>query len=85
MDLEHKVIVFQFEPERSISNHKGLYQDSSYEGDAMERDMFVKKDCNPSVKCKCRNSSTMKKEKECLCCQEVKIILQYELFRQKPF
>ena len=32
MDLENKVIGFQFEPERSISNHKGFFQDSSDEG-----------------------------------------------------
>ena len=35
MDLESKVIGFQFEPERSISNHKRFFQDSSDEGDAM--------------------------------------------------
>ena len=35
MDLESKVIGFQFEPERSISNHKRFFQDSSGEGDAM--------------------------------------------------
>ena len=28
MDLENKVIGFQFVPERSICNHKGFYQDS---------------------------------------------------------
>ena len=39
---------FQFEPERSISNHEGFFQDSD-EGDAIERDMFDKKDCDPSV------------------------------------
>ena len=33
--LENKVIGFQFEPESSISNHEGFYQDSSVEGDAM--------------------------------------------------
>ena len=32
MDLENKVIGFQFEPERSIFNH---------EGDAIERDMLA--------------------------------------------
>ena len=31
MDLENKVIGFQFEPERSISNHKGFLQGSSDE------------------------------------------------------
>ena len=71
MDLENKVIGFQFEPERSISYHEGSYQDSSDEGDAMERNMFVRKDCEPSVWCKCRNCATMKTEMECLCCQEV--------------
>ena len=71
MDLENKVIGLQFEPERSISNHKEFSQDSSDEGDAMERDMFDRKDCDPSVWYKCRNCSTLKTEKECLCCQEV--------------
>ena len=77
MDLENKVIGFQFEPERSISNHKGFFQDSSDEGDAMERDMFDRKDCDPSVWCKCRNCSTMKTEKECLCCQEVETVRDF--------
>ena len=49
IDLEKKTIGFQFEPERSISNHEEFYQDSSDEGDAMERDMFDRKDCDPSV------------------------------------
>ena len=60
MDLKNKVIGFQPEQERSISNHKGFYPDSSDEGDTMERDMFVRKDCHPSIWCKCRNCSTMK-------------------------
>ena len=55
MDLENKVIGFQFEPERSISNHKGFFQDSSDEGDAMEQDIFDRKDCDSRVRCKCRN------------------------------
>ena len=49
MDLECKVMGFQFEPERSISSHERFYQDSSDEGNTMEQDMFVRKDCNPSV------------------------------------
>ena len=49
MDLENKVIGFQFEPERNTSNHKGFFQDSSDEGDAMERDMFDRKDCDSRV------------------------------------
>ena len=71
MDLENKGIGFQFEPEKSISNHKGFFQDTSDEGDAMERGRFDRKDYDPSVWCKCRNCSTTKTEKECLCCQEV--------------
>ena len=74
MDLENKVIGFQFEPERSISNHEGFYQDRSDEGDAIERDMLDRKDCDPSVWCKCRNCSTMKTEKECVCCQELEAV-----------
>ena len=78
-DLENKVIGFEFVPERSISNHKGFFQDSSDEGDAMERDMFDRKDCNPSVWWKCRNCSTMKTEKECLCCQVVEAVRNFIL------
>ena len=63
MDLENKVIGFQIVPERSISNHEGFYQDSSDEGVAMEQDMVDRKDCDPSVWCKCRNCSTMKTDK----------------------
>ena len=47
MNLENKVIGFQFEPERSISNHEELSQDSCDEVDAMERDIFVRKDWRP--------------------------------------
>ena len=37
MDLEDKVIGFQFEQERSVSNHEEFFKDSSDEGDdAME-------------------------------------------------
>ena len=79
IDLENKVIDFQFEPERNTSNHKRFFQDSSVEGDAMERDMFDRKDCDPSVWCKCRNCSTMKTEKECLCCQEREVFCNFNL------
>ena len=79
MDLENKVIGFQFEPERIISNHKGFFQDSSDGGDAMERDMFDRKDCDPNVWCKCKNCSTMKTEKECLCCQKVEAVRDFIL------
>ena len=79
MDLENKVLGFQCEPERSISNHKVFFQDSRDEGDAMEREMFDRKDCDLSVWCKCRNCSTMKTEKECLCCQEVKAVRDFNL------
>ena len=64
MGLENKVTGFQFEPERSISNHKGFFQNSSDAGDAMEQDMFDRNDSEPSVWCKCRNCSTIKTEKE---------------------
>ena len=74
MELESKVTGFPFEPERSIFNHEIFYQDSSDEGDAIERDMLDRKDCDPSVWWKCRNCSTMKTEKECLCCQEVEVV-----------
>ena len=71
MDLENKVIGFQFEPERSISNHKGFFQNSSDGGDAM--------DCDPSFWSKCKNCSTMKAEKECLCCQKVEAVRDFIL------
>ena len=64
-DLENKVIRFQFEPGRSIFNHERFYQDSGDEGDAIEPDMFHRKDRDPSVSWKCRNCSTMKTKKEC--------------------
>ena len=79
IDLENKVIGFQFEPQRSISNHKGFFQDSCAEGDIMERDMFDRKDCGSSFWCKCRNCFTMKTEKECLCCQEVDSVRDFNL------
>ena len=79
MDLKNKVIGFQFEPERSVFNHEGFYQDSIDEGDAMERDMFDRNDCDPSIWCKCRNCSTMKTEKECLCCQGVEAVCNFNL------
>ena len=41
--------------------------------------MFVKKDGDPSVWCKCRNYSTIKTEKECLCCQEVWVVCDFNL------
>ena len=49
MDLESKVMSFQFEPKRSISSHEGYYQDSSDESNTAEEDTFVRKDCDPSV------------------------------------
>ena len=49
IDLESKVMGFQFEPERSISSHEGFYQDSSDEGNTTKQDTFVRKDYNPSV------------------------------------
>ena len=44
-----------------------------------ERGMFDRKDCDPSVWCKCRNYSTMKAEKECLCCQEEEAVRDFNL------
>ena len=79
IDLESKVMGFQFEPERSISSHEGFYQDSSDEGNTTKRDTFVRKDCDPSVWWKRRNCSTMKTEKECLCYQEVEAICNFNL------
>ena len=49
MDLDSKAMGFQLEPERSISNDEGFYQDSSDEVNTTERDMFVRKDCDPTV------------------------------------
>ena len=41
--------------------------------------MFVRKDCDLSVWCMCRNYSTMKTKKECLCCQEVEAVCDFNL------
>ena len=41
--------------------------------------MFDRKDCDPSVRCKCMNFFTMKTEKECLCWQEVKAVRDFNL------
>ena len=63
MDLEDKVIGFQFEQERSVSNHEEFFQDSSDEGDdAMEWDLFDRKESDPSVWCKCRNAPQWKQK-----------------------
>ena len=69
--LENKVIDFQSDPERSVSNHEGFYPHSSDEGDGMEWDMLIRKYYDVSVWSKCRNCSAMKGEKECLYSQEV--------------
>ena len=45
----------------------------------MERDTFDRKDCYPSVWCKCRNRSTIKTEKEFLCWQEVEAVRNFIL------
>ena len=39
MDLASKFMGFQFEPERRIFNHEGLYQESSDEGNTTEQDV----------------------------------------------
>ena len=39
MDLESKARDIQFEPERGLSNHEGLFKDSSDEGNTMESDV----------------------------------------------
>ena len=69
---------FQFKPERSISNHEGFYQDTGDEG-TTKRDIFVRRDCDPSLWWKCWNCSTMKTEKECLCFQEVEAVRDFNL------
>ena len=81
MDLEWKVMGFQFEPERNILDwiHEGFYQDSSDENNIMEQDTFVRKDCDPSVWGKCRNCSTVKTEKVCLCYQEIEAVCDFNL------
>ena len=70
---------FQFEPERSIASHEGLYQDSSDEGNIKERDIIVRKDWEHNVWRKCRNRSSMRTEKECLCYQEVEAVCDFNL------
>ena len=44
-----------------------------------ETGTFDRKDCDPSVWCKCRNCSTMKTEKKCLCYQEVEAVRDFIL------
>ena len=75
MDLENKAIGFQFEPERSMP----MIKDSTKIVVMKERDMFDRKDCDLSVLCKCRGCSTMKTEKECLCCQDVEVVCDFNL------
>ena len=60
MDSECKIIGSQLEPERSVSNPKEFYKDSSDEGDAIERVVKGSKDGDPSICCKCRKCSKMK-------------------------
>ena len=79
MDLESKVMGFQFEPERSISSYEGLHQDSSDEGNTTEWDAFVRKDCDPSVWWMWRNCFTIKAEKESLCYQELEAVCDFDL------
>ena len=79
MDLESKSIGFQLEPERSVSSHEGFYHNSSDKGNTTERNIFVRKDCDLSVWWKCRNCSTMKTEKECLCYQEVEAVCDFNI------
>ena len=49
INLESKDMGFQFDPERSMSSHEGFYQGCSDEGNTTKQDMFVRKDCDPSV------------------------------------
>ena len=79
MDLDSKAVGFQLEPEKSISNDDWFYQDSSDDGNTTERDMFVRNNCDPSVCWKCRNWSTMKTGKECLCYKEVEAVCDFNL------
>ena len=41
--------------------------------------MFIGKGCDPSAWCKCRNYSTIKTEKECMCCQKVEAVRNFNL------
>ena len=59
VDLGNKVIGFQFEPEGAYL----IIKDSSKTVVMKKSDMFNRKDCNPSVWCKCRNCYTMKTKK----------------------
>ena len=44
MDLESKVMGFQFGRERTISSHEGFFQDYSDKGNTKKQDTFVRKD-----------------------------------------
>ena len=65
MDIERNVMFFRFEPERSISSYEEFYQGSSDEVNTTDRDMFARKDSDPSIWWKCKNCFTMNTEKEC--------------------
>ena len=49
MDLERNVMFFRFEPERSISSYEEFYQGSSDEVNTTDRDIFARKDSDPSI------------------------------------
>ena len=44
-----------------------------------ERDVLGRKDCDPSVWCKCRDCSTIKTENKCLGCQDVEAVRDFNL------
>ena len=49
MDIERNVMFFRFEPERSISSYEEFYQGSSDEVNTTDRDIFARKDSDPSI------------------------------------
>ena len=74
MDLASKIMGFQFEPERGISNHEGFYQDRSDDDNSTERDMLSGKIATLVFHC-----TTKKAEKECLFFQEVEAVRDFNL------
>ena len=63
-------------------SQKGAYliiKDSSKVVVMKKRDMFERKDYDPSIWCKYRNCSTMKTKKQRQCCQEVEAVCDFIL------
>ena len=75
--LESKVLGFQYELARSVSNHEKFYQEGTDKGDAMKQPVSSRKDSKIRAWCKYRHCITMKTEKICLCCNKVETVRDF--------